>query len=73
MNKTQDLRAERQQLRTTRSRFHYKPISLPEFVLITTLSIFVGVGMFMLTTTIDVPQNDIDRQARSKTVVTYKV
>ena len=69
MNKTQDLLEARVgQLRITRSRFHYKPITPIELVLTTALSVSIGVGMFVLATAIDVPQNNLDRQAQLKIV-----
>ena len=52
-----------QQPRITRSRFHYKPISLPEFAIITAFSVSIGLGMFLLSLT-NVPQNNLDSQTQ---------
>jgi len=68
MNQTHDsLEGNVQNLGITRSRFHYKPISSLEFILTTVLSVFVGLGMFMLTT-IAVPQGDFDLQVEAGAV-----
>lgn len=65
MNQTDALAGKIHNLRITRSRYHYKPISSLELTLTTVLSVFIGLGMFMLTT-IAVPQGDFELQVESE-------